>query len=56
MQCPNCGDDTRVIDSRPDDESVARRRECVACKYRFNTIEIETELLEKLTDLRRNRE
>ena len=56
MNCPKCGNDTHVVDSRPNDESVARRRECVACKYRFSTIEIETELLEKLTDLRRIKE
>ncbi|HET9027095.1 MAG TPA: transcriptional regulator NrdR [Trueperaceae bacterium] len=42
MRCPYCSaDDTRVINSRPSDESAAirRRRECVACSRRFTTYE-----------------
>jgi len=40
--CPNCGkSDTRVVDSRDDDNVVRRRRECLAsgCKHRFTTYE-----------------
>lgn len=42
VKCPYCGViDSRVIDSRPTDESMAirRRRECTACGRRFTTYE-----------------
>ena len=41
MKCPDCGyDDSRVIDSRPTDNKIRRRRECLSCKSRFTTYEI----------------
>ncbi len=43
MNCPVCGADTRVLDSRTaeDGESIRRRRECVVpdCRARFTTYE-----------------
>ena len=40
MKCPFCGyEDTKVIDSRPNDEKIKRRRECVKCSGRFTTYE-----------------
>lgn len=46
MTCPVCGSKTKVIDSRPYGcEGIWRRRECLACKHRFTTMEEETELL-----------
>ncbi|HZJ09699.1 MAG TPA: transcriptional regulator NrdR [Trueperaceae bacterium] len=42
MKCPYCSaDDTKVVNSRPSDESAAirRRRECVNCQRRFTTYE-----------------
>ncbi len=42
MKCPFCGVlESKVIDSRPADEStsIRRRRECLACKKRFTTYE-----------------
>ncbi|MCC7494676.1 MAG: transcriptional repressor NrdR [Fimbriimonadaceae bacterium] len=43
MNCPVCGTNTRVVDSRTaeDGESIRRRRECcaVACGTRFTTYE-----------------
>ena len=41
MKCPYCGkEDTRVIDSRPtDDSSIRRRRQCDECGKRFTTYE-----------------
>ncbi|MBQ6360842.1 MAG: transcriptional repressor NrdR [Lachnospiraceae bacterium] len=40
MKCPYCGDaDTRVIDSRPAENSIRRRRQCAACGKRFTTYE-----------------
>ncbi len=43
MKCPYCGTvDSKVIDSRPADDSarIRRRRECLACAKRFTTYEI----------------
>ncbi len=41
MRCPECGfDDSKVIDSRPTDGRIRRRRECLSCKCRFTTYEI----------------
>lgn len=46
MKCPYCGsEDTRVMDSRPVEESnsIRRRRQCDSCGRRFTTYEkIET--------------
>lgn len=41
MKCPFCGcDATKVIDSRPaDDSSIRRRRACEECHKRFTTYE-----------------
>ena len=42
MECPSCGCvDSKVIDSRAHDEnrSIKRRRECIACGFRFSTFE-----------------
>ena len=42
MKCPSCGNTKSiVIDSRPtDDQSIRRRRECLACGRRFTTYEV----------------
>ena len=44
MRCPFCNaEDTRVIDSRPAENSIRRRRQCESCGRRFTTYEkIET--------------
>ncbi len=41
MKCPYCGkENTKVIDSRPtDDSSIRRRRQCDECGKRFTTYE-----------------
>tara|TARA_Y100001936_G_scaffold234460_1_gene261590 strand:- start:1944 stop:2444 length:501 start_codon:yes stop_codon:yes gene_type:complete len=42
MRCPFCGSaETKVIDSRfnEDSYSIKRRRECLTCSARFNTLE-----------------
>lgn len=40
MKCTRCGSDSvSVIDSRADDDSIRRRRECQDCTYRFTTYE-----------------
>ena len=40
MKCPFCGaEDTKVIDSRPTEDSIRRRRKCESCGRRFTTYE-----------------
>ena len=39
MQCPYCGGDAAVLDSRTTSEGVRRRRNCSHCKRRFTTYE-----------------
>ena len=40
MTCPHCSKgETRVIDSREDAQAIRRRRECMACQFRFTTFE-----------------
>ncbi|MBF0244982.1 MAG: transcriptional repressor NrdR [Planctomycetes bacterium] len=48
MKCPYCKlDNDRVVDTRAVDEghSIRRRRECLACKRRFSSIENVEEIL-----------
>lgn len=41
MVCPFCRfPDSKVIDSRPRDDRIKRRRECIKCGARFTTYEI----------------
>lgn len=41
MKCPECGyEDSKVIDSRPAENNIRRRRECLSCKCRFTTYEM----------------
>ena len=40
MRCPYCGaEDTKVTDSRPSENTIRRRRECIVCDKRFTTYE-----------------
>ena len=41
MKCPVCGNlVSKVIDSRPTDSEIRRRRECLSCGRRFTTYEV----------------
>ncbi len=41
MKCPYCGyEEFKVIDSRPKEEKIRRRRECLQCGRRFTTYEV----------------
>lgn len=43
MLCPICGEECRVKNTRSSaviDNALYRRRACVACGYRFSTIEV----------------
>ncbi len=39
MNCPECNNSTRVIESREASNSIRRRRECISCNERFTTHE-----------------
>jgi len=39
VQCPYCGGDSQVKDSRVSSEGIRRRRQCVECSRRFTTYE-----------------
>ena len=40
MKCPYCGfGESKVIDSRPTEDTIRRRRECMSCEKRFTTYE-----------------
>ena len=39
MDCPYCGENTKVTNKRDSPEGVRRRRECLKCKKRFTTYE-----------------
>lgn len=42
MKCPVCGSDNiTTIDSRSDNDSIVRRKKCIACNHRWSTIEID---------------
>ena len=44
LKCPCCGSlQVHIVDSRAYDTQVRRRRECLDCLARFNTIEIPLE-------------
>ena len=48
MTCPVCGGATKVVDSRPEVDTVHRRRKCKECGYRFSTVEIEVDVKESI--------
>lgn len=48
MTCPNCGVKTKVVDSRSHEDSKSRRRECIGCRFRFSTVEIDADYYETL--------
>ena len=39
MKCPKCKTKMSVVETRPSDEFVARRRKCPKCKYSVHTME-----------------
>ena len=39
FKCPKCDQQALVVDSRPSDDGVRRRRHCGRCGHRFTTYE-----------------
>jgi transcriptional repressor NrdR len=48
MTCPKCNGKTKVVDSRTDEDSTERRRECVECGCRFSTVEVDRDYFERM--------
>jgi transcriptional regulator NrdR family protein len=48
MTCPECNGKTKVVDSRTDEDSTLRRRECIDCGYRFSTVEVDKDMYERM--------
>ena len=46
MECPECGSNTKVIDSRKVELNVFRKRKCGKCSHIFYTEEVEISLEE----------
>jgi len=57
MNCPYCGENTKVTDRRQSPKGIRRRRECLKCKKRFTTYEkiAKSELYVTKKDGRRER-
>lgn len=51
MECPVCCGATKVIDSRPEEDCVNRRRKCIECGHTFGTVEIDKDSYMKLLKL-----
>ena len=40
LPCPHCGElRSKIVDSRPEESAKRRRRQCIACKFRYTTRE-----------------
>ncbi|HEA68227.1 MAG TPA: hypothetical protein ENI07_15615 [Desulfobacterales bacterium] len=51
MKCPKCKENNdKVIDSRPSDYGIRRRRECQDCKERWTTYEVTEDKLASSQD------
>ena len=57
MKCPRCkAYGLSITDSRPDGETIRRRRRCLNCGYRFTTYEISNEDYRNLKDKEKDNE
>lgn len=50
MNCPKCGCDTFVIDTRSRGQAVKRRRRCQGCGHRFTTYEISKDFYKQIIE------
>ena len=49
LDCPVCFGTTKVIETRPEEDCVNRRRLCLECGHKFSTVEIDMDVYKKLT-------
>ncbi len=56
MTCPVCGGGIKIHHTHDYDDHIERRRKCVECGYLFKTIEIDSDLYERIirNDKKRN--
>lgn len=55
MTCPKCGSDNLgVIRTNDEVDQIIRRRECRECGYRFNTVETDSDVYERLNKKKGN--
>lgn len=51
MKCPKCQlSDDKVLDSRPYDTYIRRRRQCKQCNHLWTTNEIHVDMADQLRD------
>lgn len=48
MTCPVCNSETTVYRTCDNEDSIKRERVCNSCDYRFHTIEIDSDLYERM--------
>ena len=48
MTCPVCNGKTKILETRSDEESINRRRQCLRCGYRFSTVEMDKDLYKRI--------
>ncbi len=55
--CPHCGSSAKhaVVDSRPDANSIRRRRRCGGCQVRFTTYEVTAFQMRRIEEWDRHR-
>jgi transcriptional regulator NrdR family protein len=47
--CPRCGStNVSVVDSRPKENHIWRRRKCLECGEKYTTYEVDAKLFEKI--------
>lgn len=51
MTCPMCGGDTKILETRSNEDSIKRRRKCLDCGYRFLTLEVDKDFYERLVKI-----
>lgn len=49
--CPDCGEDTKVTDTRPSYSRLRRRRVCSDKSHKFSTVEVPLDAPEKIVEL-----
>ncbi len=55
MTCPKCGSENlEVIRTTDEVDHIIRRRKCQDCGYRFNTIETDTDVYDRVNKKKGN--
>lgn len=49
--CPDCGSDSKVVDTRPSYKRLRRRRACLKSGHKFTTHEVPSDATEKIDEI-----